>query len=221
LLALDDLVVFSAGDAEHGREPWVSDGTADGTRMLRDVAPDGDSDPAELVAFRGDVLFTAFGEGGRAIWRTDGTPEGTRPVIAAGCDPALPADPHGLTRVGTRVFFAASTAGDHCGLTDGAELWVTDGTPEGTQRVADIGGAQGSDPTWLTAVAGTLYFSADDGTHRRELWRSDGTAAGTRMVADIDPTRGSAPRQLTALAGALWFSADDGIHGREPWILVP
>ena len=40
-------------------------------------------------------------------------------------------------------------------------------------------------PGNLTNVNGTLFFTADDGTHRRELWKSDGTAAGTVLVKDI------------------------------------
>ena len=32
-----------------------------------------------------------------------------------------------------------------------------------------------SNPRDLTNVGGTLFFTADDGTHGHELWRSDGT----------------------------------------------
>ena len=35
----------------------------------------------------------------------------------------------------------------------------------------------GNNPYYLTNVAGTVYFTADDGTHAG-LWRSDGTEAG-------------------------------------------
>ena len=47
--------------------------------------------------------------------------------------------------------------------------------------------ATAASPSSLTGVGGTLFFTADDGTHGRELWKSDGTEAGTVLVKDIDP----------------------------------
>jgi ELWxxDGT repeat protein len=37
LTALGDRVVFAAEDAAHGQELWTSDGTADGTVLIRDI----------------------------------------------------------------------------------------------------------------------------------------------------------------------------------------
>jgi len=82
----------------------------------------------------------------------------------------------------------------------------------------DSFGRPGSRPENLTVVRGTLYFTADDGTHGRELWRSDGTRAGTVMVRNIFAGRGSSyPGVLTAAGRRVFFSARDGVHGRELW----
>ena len=48
-------------------------------------------------------------------------------------------------------------------------------------------GDEGSNPSYLTDVNGTLFFVADDGDYEGGLWKSDGTAAGTVMVKDINP----------------------------------
>src|SRR5919204_406364 len=81
----------------------------------------------------------------------------------------------------------------------------------------------GVGPDDLTNVNGTLFFTADDGTHGRELWKSDGTAAGTTLVRDIKSSpslrypESSFPYELTNVNGTLFFRADDGISGVELW----
>ncbi len=101
----------------------------------------------------------------------------------------------------------------------GAELWRTDGTPEGTELVADIcPGACSSVPTELRALLGAMYFQAIDPEFGAELWRSDGTPEGTEMVADIRPgAAGSRPGWFAELEGEVFFQADDGTSGPELW----
>ena len=53
------------------------------------------------------------------------------------------------------------------------------------QQVAN-GQTGSADPSNLTVLNGTLYFSANDGIHGTQLWKSDGTAAGTTMVTDLE-----------------------------------
>ncbi len=103
----------------------------------------------------------------------------------------------------------------------GQELWRTDGSTQGTIRLADLApGATSSDPEALTAVGNLLYFTANVSGYGRELFVSDGTVAGTHLVLDIDPTPGvgSDPASLCAHQGRIYFRADDGVHGAELWV---
>lgn len=101
----------------------------------------------------------------------------------------------------------------------GAELWRSDGTPEGTMRVADINPTGSGDPIRLTAIGSTLYFTATDGTTGYELWKSDGTESGTHLIRDINPgTESSSPWRLVGFQGKVFFSARPSGYYDELWV---
>ncbi|HEX4955972.1 MAG TPA: ELWxxDGT repeat protein [Thermoanaerobaculia bacterium] len=106
--ALDSQLFFSAQGGTEGLEPWVSDGTPEGTRLLADVAPGPTSSaPLEMVPVGGRVFFSADdGTHGAELWVTDGTPGGTRRVtdIAPGVRSSRP---RYLTASGDTLFFLA------------------------------------------------------------------------------------------------------------------
>ena len=104
----------------------------------------------------------------------------------------------------------------------GRELWVTDGTEEGTKLVKDIApGAASSSPGSITAIGGRVCFAANDGASGAELWQSDGTAEGTLLIYDINQgPASSSPQALLAVSNTLYFSALDTITAREPWTYV-
>ena len=180
---LDGGLLFAGWDGIHGWELWRTDGTAEGTVLVKDLCPGQCSSlPWDLRPALEAVYFRASdSDHGMELWRTDGTAAGTELVadIAPGAAGSFPTS---LTQLGDEVFFQAEHP-EH-----GVELWATDGLPGGLRLVADIvEGAEGSDPRSLFVVGDTLYFSADDGATGREPWKSDGTAEGTERLADLCP----------------------------------
>jgi len=226
------LVFFSADDGKNGRELWVSNGSAEGTTLVKDINPGKkDSNPANLtVLYTGGasgplLFFTADdGKNGTELWVSNGTEPGTTMVkdINPGKKGSNPAN---LTVYNGLLYFTADDG------KNGTELWVSNGTEPGTTMVKDINpGKKSSNPTSLTvfdaggASGPLLFFSADDGKNGAELWSSNGTSDGTTLVKDINPgKKGSNPANLTVFSAGgasgplLFFTADDGKNGVELW----
>ncbi len=217
--SVNDHALFRAREvvSTHGFEIWISDGSQEGTHLLKDIFPGAEHglpEPLDRVVFRDNLFFRGNdGQSGTELWVSDGTESGTRMVkdINPGTDSS---EPGIFAATDSHVFFQALS-----GLT-GEELWVSDGSNEGTHIVLDIEpGSGGSKPYAIQAAGDRVYFTAEDTQHGGELWVSDGTAAGTTLVRDIVRGReGSWPRHKAAIGGKLVFTANDGIHGTELWI---
>lgn len=95
--------------------------------------------------------------------------------------------------------------------TSGDELWVTDGTREGTKMIKDINpGSAGSLPANLIGVGGSVYFTATTVSEGTEIWVTDGTEAGTTLLADLFAGEGSSePNTLTPFKDGFLFAAVD------------
>jgi ELWxxDGT repeat protein len=70
MAALDGRVYFRGFDSEHGAEPWVTDGTNGGTRLVTDLYPGTKgSDPRELTTAGNHLYFSAeTPDRGRELW---------------------------------------------------------------------------------------------------------------------------------------------------------
>src|SRR6266511_5322221 len=87
-------------------------------------------------------------------------------------------------RIGAATLSGGLAATAAVGLVAGAE--GASAANFDAAQVADIrSGPQGSNPSPLANVNGTLFFRANDGTNGYELWKSDGTTSGTALVKDI------------------------------------
>ena len=99
----------------------------------------------------------------------------------------------------------------------GQEMWVSDGTPEGTRLLVDtLPGPESSAPHQLEAVDGRLLFAAGAPGIGSELWTTDGAADGTRLVLDLaeGPASGD-PSDATPLGDRILFAGHRDDVGRE------
>merc|ERR1711871_1861992 len=117
----------------------------------------------------------------------------------------------------------------NCRQAAGEELWRTDGTAEGTERLEDIYlGETSSSPAYLTVFDNLLYFAATSSLHGRELWRTNGNPRDARLVSlkghDQGIAAGTAssnPTEMTAAndGSRMYFAAEDRYRGRELWMV--
>jgi ELWxxDGT repeat protein len=145
------------------------------------------------------------------------------PVLVKDINPLGDAKPENFIEFNGKMYFRAND-GVH-----GIELWVSDGTAEGTKMLKDINPDGNSMPRYFTEYNGLLYFRAECSTYGVELWVTDGTEDGTRLLKDINPGAGnnSKPENqyltneswpLTVFDGKLYFAANNGSKGLELWV---
>jgi ELWxxDGT repeat protein len=221
-------VFFAADDGTTGDELWVFDTSTGLTSLVKDIRPPNTfgnlgSNPLELTDVNGTLYFTADDgstPGGTELWKSDGTTAGT--VRVQHFQPGAPDFVENLTYANGFLFFAASDGPNE-------DLMALDAHPGKGNAISKLATFTNA-PTNLTAVASTLFFTANDGVNGQELWQAVPQAAGGFAVNLVRRTdghvinqnlAGSFPQHLTAVVDTLFFSADDGVNGQELWRTVP
>ncbi len=197
-----------------GSELWKTDGTAEGTVIVKDIVPGGNSSLVNHLVATDDLIYFAAqnNEFGNELWVSDGTEEGTLMLSDINEGNSF-SNPEELTVAGNFIYFFAND-GIH-----GRELWRTDGTGDGTILVKDINPGEGDShgDYIMGSSAGTVFFNADDGVTGDELWVSSGPES-TSLI-EINPGEGdSGPRFFTEANGKVFFSATENEFGRELWM---
>jgi len=206
-----DRLYFPAFSSEYGREIFSTNGTPEGTTLLKDIyaGQKGMGISVSMAALDDVLLFAFEGEDGFFLWKTDGTENGTQKITEF---QTFTTDGNFIVMNNAAYFYAFDE--DH-----GFELWRSDGTAGGTFMVKDIyPGAKDAVIDVISAANNQIFFLANDGVHGRELWRSDGTVGGTTMVKDIDPDPNSfMSTYLTIVGNTVYFNAIDGTNGTQVW----
>ncbi|MEO1615373.1 MAG: dockerin type I domain-containing protein [Planctomycetota bacterium] len=206
-----DPAFFTGLISNGNRELYVTDGSADGTSLVRDLSGAISSDPQELTWSGQELLFTAeTNSGQRELYASDGTFSGTR--LVRDLSGSVSSNPQELIEFGGTVFFTALRS-------DGQrELFRSDGTFPTTSLVRDLSGTTSSDPQDLTVVGDRLFFTATTSSGQRELFVTDGTFAGTSLVRDLSGGTSASPQGLVELGGLLYFSALQSNGQRELFV---
>lgn len=184
-----DILIF-AKDPTNGNQIWRSDGTANGTYIIKPLNPGFPNAMTTISVYANGKLYYSIDDGthGTELWVTDGTANGTMLIKDINPGPGIGVpNLHSIIFFNNKVYFAAQSS-----LND-TELWSSDGTAQGTQLVKDIcvppmpGLPGDSYPNNFKILNGKLIFSAYTPDHGVELWITDGTTNGTVLVSDLNP----------------------------------
>lgn len=173
MVQLGNRILFSGWDAARGHELWTSDGTAEGTRLLKNLCPGPcDGGPGRFRVVLDRVLFsTATGD----LWETDGTTAGTIRLAARRPDDPFPdGPPLDIAELDGRIVFTGFDP------VNGLQPWVSDLTPAGTRPIDVLGitlGASSQIGSLIPFGSKVLFAGCDDVGFRAFV--SDGTATGT------------------------------------------
>lgn len=153
-------LVFGGAAPATGGEPWITDGTAQGTRLIADLVPGPDGGSVEGFHRLADatLFFTSnfvSPSCRTTLWRTDGTAPGTVPLVdfeTENCSETL-----GFVRgVDGAIFFSAKRGGE------AAQVWTSDGTAAGTRRLTSFSQSEIGDAFSTSASDDAVVFGVDD-----------------------------------------------------------
>jgi ELWxxDGT repeat protein len=193
--AIGDTLYSTQGDYLGGPiSVWKGDGAKTPMTQLRQF-PAG----AEVRIFDGDgTVYVHSSDSG--LWKVvnDGLVfvHSVRPLVSIGLDGNL--------------YFSSFSSHIH----NYGDLWTSDGTPGGTQKIISFG-----TPNFDTTLNQffvfdeQVYFTGDDYLHGRELWQTDGTIAGTHMAVDVNTnTLPSRTTEYVESGGKVFLSVNDGAN---------
>ena len=197
---------FSSFTTTAGRELWKSDGTNEGTLMVKDIQSAAASgSPQNLTAVGSTVFFSADnGTNGQELWKSDGTANGT--VLVKDLVPGSGnGSPQGLADANGVLFFTGINP-----ATNLRNPWLSDGTANGTSVVNTTVLNRPENIAQLSPTG--FLFMAENPTAGREPFF---LRTGTQLAA---PTIAASPPTTTSQRPTFSWNAVPEATGYEVWI---
>lgn len=213
IISYRNKIYFSYNDGIHGDELWVSDGTAVGTMLFKDLYAGSTGSFPHAFTVANDKLFFMGNsvEAERRLYVSDGTVNGT--FVLKNNYINLFNGFSDFAVLNNDIYFT----GDN-GTGSGYGLWKSDGTIAGTELLKpDLQSPTGGN---YAVLNNKLYFSGFDYTNGSELWVTDGTTIGTHIVINLRADAGGvlysgAPNNMQVYKDKIYFTGQDDLHGIE------
>jgi ELWxxDGT repeat protein len=214
LTQFNNELYFSASSlpSTSNTELWKTNGTQAGLNQAADInlgLPG--SDPYDFFEFNGYLYFTAFtGATGRELYRTNSTTttlfKDFRTGINDGFDVGTNA--HQFVILNNKMYFFAREDAN------GYDLWRTDGTVTGTQKMVELNSNSLGVRDYFLEVNGELFFIMNlnmQNTIGNELYKYNEVQNAVTLVKDINPNNQNSGSfhiaYMTKFDNKLFFSA--------------
>ncbi len=214
--SLGNTFVFGGTDSAFGSEPWVSDGTVDGTKLIKDVVPGvwgSIGINSKVVRYRNKVAFDVMNNSGEfQIWETDGTFNGTKQIAISDSELDRP------------LLYKSSSNYQELILTRANNLnnfWLYS-DEKGLFRIPN------STPTIYTDKASNfidsdnfLYLTASTPENGAELFKVNKQTREISLLTDSNTTQSSSPQGFIRNSNGVIVMANNGLYGNQFFKINP
>lgn len=214
--SLGNTFVFGGTDSAFGSEPWVSDGTVDGTKLIKDIVPGvwgSIGINSKVVKYRNKVAFDVMNNSGDfQIWETDGTFNGTKQIAISDSELDRP------------LLYKSSSNNNELILTRANNLnnfWLYS-DEKGLFRIPN------STPTIYTDKASNfidsddfLYLTASTPENGAELFKVNKQTREISLLTDSNTTQGSSPKGFIRNSNGVIVVANNGLYGNQFFKINP
>ncbi|MBP7273794.1 MAG: T9SS type A sorting domain-containing protein [Saprospiraceae bacterium] len=208
---------FVASDATSGTELWKSNGTSNGTRVVRDIHSGiANSNIKSLIADGNNWLYFIIQEENVSeLWRTNGNENAT---LKQG-----------------NIFTNNTQEIKDCWMLSGTLIIQTESANSinfwrwdaGAQQVQLLNSHLRSDVVGDVMIVGfgeKLIYLINDVSQGYQIWQTDGTISGSFLTIDLAAGIGQetdAPYSFAYINNQLFITLKNDVFGYEPHVIVP